>query len=240
MQINLKKMFYIEERNFQVELDEEKIVNEFKIAIKKRSMHAKKNQLSNSAANNNNSSSQNNNRVSSRHVHTAHSLQTGSSKSKQQHLNSAEINKAVAKYTKSSNAVNNNHNSSTSNNNFKFLSNNRNPIDAYSFDEDQLSSMDTLNNRLKTSNKNHDSESDTKSLRSLNNLMNGTGNKKANLRNKYSEMKMSNGAKKSVKKLRDASMQLSKVNYLKIPSLKLSIDLLTDILILQQLEFQEW
>lgn len=186
-----------EERNFQVELDEEKIVNEFKTAIKKRSMHAKKNQLSNGVANNN--SPQNSNRVSSRHVHTAHSLQTGSSKSKQQHLNSAEINKAVAKYTKSTNAVNNN--------NFKFLSNNRNPIDAYSFDEDQLSSMDTLNNRLKTSNKNHDSESDTKSLRSLNNLMNSTGNKKANLRNKYSEMKMNSGAKKSVKKLRDTSIQ---------------------------------
>lgn len=198
-------------------------------------MHAKKNQLSNGVANNNNNSPQNSNRVSSRHVHTAHSLQTGSSKSKQQHLNSADINKAVAKYTKSSSAVN----SSTNihNNNFKFLSNNRDPIDAYSFDEDQLSSMDTLNNRLKTSNRNHDSESDTKSLRSLNNLMNGSGNKKANLRNKYSEMKMSTSAKKSVKKLRDTSIQYvsspkSKVIYFSKTASFHFFYTMTDILVL--------
>jgi hypothetical protein len=192
---------YVEERDFQIELDEEKIVNEFKIAIKKRSMHAKKNQLSNGVP------SPHNNRVSSRHVHTAHSLQTGSSKSKQQHLNSAEINKAVAKYTKTSSSTNNS--STHSSSSFKFLSNNRNPIDAYSFDEDQLSSMDTLNNRLKASNKNHDSESDSKSLRSLNNLMNGNG-KKNTLRNKYSDMKMNsvNNAKKlGNKKLRDTGVQ---------------------------------
>lgn len=201
-----------EERNFQIELDEDKILKEFKIAIKKRSMHAKKNQLAGGI----NSMT---NRTSSRHVHNAHNLQTGSSKSKQQHLNSAEVNKVVAKYTKTSNSSS--YNNTNSQIGFKYLSNTRssNPIDAYSFDnDDQQSSVETLNNRLK-SNK-HDLETDTKSLRSLNNLMNGnTNGKKVNLRSKYSDMKLNGGSvnnKKSTKKLRDSNLQFvssSKKNF---------------------------
>lgn len=146
-----------EERNFHVELDEEKILNEFKVAIKKRSMHyhnkskhqnltPSANAVSPAAASSTNSPSTGR---SSRQQCNAHNLQTGSSKSKQQHLNSAEINKAVAKYTKTSTP-------SSSSKYFSFTSCNN---DAYSYEDIDRS------NRV---------ELESKSLRNLNlNLING-------------------------------------------------------------------
>ena len=165
-----------EERNFHVELDEEKILNEFKIAIKKRSQHQKKTQHLTAAATTTTS------HRSSRQQCNAHNLQTGSSKSKQQHLNSAEINKAVAKYTKTSTSTST---TSSLNKYFPFGCNNNNnnnnnkldEDDAYSFEDNNQ--IDSLNTRLKSG-----SETELKSLRNLNlNLING--NKKPMRKNNF-------------------------------------------------------
>jgi hypothetical protein len=169
-------------------------------------MHAKKNNLANGVAGPSGSS-----RVSSRHHNNSIHLQTGSNKTKQQHLNSAEINKVVAKYTKPSSGNNANNNVIG-----KFISfassSGRNPMDAYSFENDDQQ-METLNGRLKSSKtvQEQAEASDVKSLRSLNNLMNGTGSKKANVKSKYAmDVKVNgniNNKKSSTKKLRDLNLQ---------------------------------
>ncbi len=143
--------------------------------------------------------------MSSRHHTNSIHLQTGSNKTKQQHLNSAEINKVVAKYTKT--FTGNNGNNSVIGKFISFASSSRNPLDAYSFDnEDQQ--IDTIYNK---GNKNIEHVEEMKSLRSLNNLINGTGSKKGGLRSKYvMDTKINgnvNNKKPSNKKLRDLNLQ---------------------------------